>query len=47
LLNSVAPDTLRMIPPLVLTAADVDEATELLDKALADVSTLPAVQEAK
>lgn len=36
LLNSTAPDTLRMIPPLILTQGDVDEATEILDRALAD-----------
>jgi acetylornithine aminotransferase/acetylornithine/N-succinyldiaminopimelate aminotransferase len=42
LLNNLGSDTLRMIPPLVLTAADIDEATELLDRALADVSALPA-----
>jgi acetylornithine and succinylornithine aminotransferases len=47
LLNSVAPDTLRMVPPLILTPADVDEASFLLDKALDAVSKLPAVQEAE
>ncbi len=44
LLNSTSPDALRMIPPLILTRADIDEATELMDKALADVATLPAAQ---
>lgn len=44
LLNSTAPDTLRMIPPLILTTGDIDEATELMDRALADVAQLPAAQ---
>lgn len=38
LLNNTAPHTLRMIPPLILSQADIDEATELLDRALADVA---------
>jgi len=38
LLNSTAPDTLRMVPPLILTQADVDEATEIMDHALADIA---------
>jgi acetylornithine/N-succinyldiaminopimelate aminotransferase len=46
LLNNTSPQTLRMVPPLTLTTADVDEATELLDKALADVAELPAAQQA-
>src|SRR5690349_21257264 len=33
LLNNLGPNTLRMIPPLILTAAEIDEATELLDRA--------------
>jgi acetylornithine/N-succinyldiaminopimelate aminotransferase len=41
LLNSTAPDTLRMIPPLVLTTSDIDEATELLNRTLADVAAMP------
>jgi len=41
LLNSTAPQTLRMIPPLILTAADIDEATALLDQTLAVVAQLP------
>jgi acetylornithine/N-succinyldiaminopimelate aminotransferase len=41
LLNSTAPDTLRMIPPLVLTQADIDDATEIMDRSLADVASLP------
>jgi acetylornithine aminotransferase/acetylornithine/N-succinyldiaminopimelate aminotransferase len=44
LLNSTAPDTLRMIPPLILTQADIDEATEILDHVLADVAGLPIAQ---
>jgi acetylornithine aminotransferase/acetylornithine/N-succinyldiaminopimelate aminotransferase len=44
LLNSTAPDTLRMIPPLILTTADIDEATALIDLALADVAALPAAK---
>jgi acetylornithine aminotransferase/acetylornithine/N-succinyldiaminopimelate aminotransferase len=45
LLNSVAPDTLRMIPPLILSNSDVDEASELLDRALNVVANLPATPE--
>ncbi|MBE3558145.1 MAG: aspartate aminotransferase family protein [Ktedonobacteraceae bacterium] len=44
LLNSTAPHTLRMIPPLILTRGDIDEAAELLDRALNDVANLPAAQ---
>jgi acetylornithine aminotransferase/acetylornithine/N-succinyldiaminopimelate aminotransferase len=44
LLNSVAPDTLRMVPPLILTRADIDEAAALLDQTLAEVAQLPAAQ---
>jgi acetylornithine/N-succinyldiaminopimelate aminotransferase len=44
LLNSTAPDTLRMIPPLILTQADIDEATEILDHVLADVAGQPTAQ---
>ncbi len=44
LLNSTAPDTLRMIPPLILTQADIDEAAEIMDHVLADVVALPAAQ---
>jgi acetylornithine/N-succinyldiaminopimelate aminotransferase len=38
LLNSTSPDTLRMIPPLILTQANLDEAATLFDQALADVA---------
>lgn len=44
LLNSTNPQTLRMIPPLILSAADIEEATELLDATLAEVAELPAAQ---
>ncbi|GCF08580.1 aspartate aminotransferase family protein [Dictyobacter arantiisoli] len=44
LLNSPDPQTLRMVPPLILTTADIDEATDLLDKTLAQVAELPAAQ---
>jgi acetylornithine/succinyldiaminopimelate/putrescine aminotransferase len=44
LLNSTAPDTLRMIPPLNLTRGDIDEAAELLDRTLAVVASLPAAR---
>ena len=42
LLNSLGNSTLRMIPPLNLSAAEVDEAAEILDRTLADVAQLPA-----
>ncbi len=44
LLNSTGPKTLRMIPPLILTASDIDEAIELLDRALADVAAMPVAK---
>ncbi|MBV9019858.1 MAG: aspartate aminotransferase family protein [Ktedonobacteraceae bacterium] len=44
LLNSTAPDILRMIPPLILTRGDIDEAAELLDRTLADVAAMPVAQ---
>ncbi len=44
LLNSTSADALRMVPPLILTQADIDEATMLLDRALADVAVLPEAQ---
>jgi acetylornithine aminotransferase/acetylornithine/N-succinyldiaminopimelate aminotransferase len=44
LLNSTAPDTLRMIPPLILTKGDIDEAAEILDHTFADVAEMPAAQ---
>ena len=41
LLNNTGTATLRMIPPLILTTADLDEAATILDKALADVAAMP------
>jgi acetylornithine aminotransferase/acetylornithine/N-succinyldiaminopimelate aminotransferase len=41
LLNALDGQTLRMIPPLNLTAGDIDEAATLLDHTLAEVATLP------
>ncbi len=38
LLNNLGTKTLRMIPPLILTKADIDEATELFDMALMEVA---------
>ena len=44
LLNAISGNTLRMIPPLTLKKADIDEATELLDRALTDVANMPISQ---
>jgi acetylornithine/N-succinyldiaminopimelate aminotransferase len=44
LLNSVPPSILRMVPPLTLTRADIDEAAELLDQSLEEVAQLPTAQ---
>ncbi|HLI90832.1 MAG TPA: acetylornithine transaminase [Ktedonobacteraceae bacterium] len=44
LLNSLGPATLRMVPPLILTPSDIDEAAERLDAALAEVAELPAAK---
>lgn len=44
LLNAIGNSTLRMIPPLTLKKADIDEATELLDRALTDVANMPISQ---
>src|SRR5437762_1447780 len=41
LLNALGTDTLRVVPPLNITKNEVDEATELLDKALSDVDQMP------
>jgi hypothetical protein len=30
-----------MVPPLILKLEDIDEATELLDRALTDVANMP------
>jgi acetylornithine aminotransferase/acetylornithine/N-succinyldiaminopimelate aminotransferase len=37
LITNAGPSTIRMIPPLILTRADVDEAIALLDQALSEV----------
>ena len=44
LMNALGSSTLRIVPPLNVTKSDVDEATELLDKALADVANMPVSQ---
>ena len=44
LLNALGPNTLRMVPPLNISKEEVDEATELLDKALADVAQMPVAE---
>jgi acetylornithine/N-succinyldiaminopimelate aminotransferase len=44
LLNSPATDTLRMIPPLVLSTGDIDEANEILGQVLSEVAELPMAQ---
>jgi len=44
LMNALGTSTLRIVPPLNITKADVDEATDLLDKALADVADMPVSQ---
>ncbi|WP_376795040.1 acetylornithine transaminase [Thermogemmatispora sp.] len=38
LLNNLGNATLRMVPPLILTSADIDEAAQRLDRALEDVA---------
>jgi acetylornithine aminotransferase/acetylornithine/N-succinyldiaminopimelate aminotransferase len=37
LITNAGYSTIRMIPPLVITRAEIDEATDLLDKALAEL----------
>lgn len=44
LLNALGGNTLRMIPPLVLQKGDIDEAADLLDRALTDVANMPVSQ---
>jgi acetylornithine aminotransferase/acetylornithine/N-succinyldiaminopimelate aminotransferase len=44
LLNSLGTSTLRMIPPLNLKKEEVDEAAELLDRALTDVANMPVAE---
>ena len=38
LLNALGTDTLRIVPPLVVSQSDLDEAAERLDRALAEVA---------
>ena len=44
LMNALGNSTLRIVPPLTMTKADVDEAADLLDKALTDVASMPLAQ---
>ncbi len=44
LLNNTGTKTLRMIPPLILTTSDIDQAIELLDRALKDVAAMPVAK---
>lgn len=44
LLNPVKPDAIRFMPPLIITEAEVDEAIEILDKALSEVAAAGAKQ---
>ncbi len=44
LLNSLGPDTLRIVPPLIVAAGDVDEAAVLMDRALEDVANMPIAE---
>ncbi|HEV2583694.1 MAG TPA: acetylornithine transaminase [Ktedonobacteraceae bacterium] len=44
LLNALGKDTLRMVPPLNISKAEIDEATHLLDLALADVAKMPVAE---
>jgi acetylornithine/N-succinyldiaminopimelate aminotransferase len=44
LLNSTAPDTLRMIPPLNLKQEEIDEACTILDRVLAEVAEMPVAE---
>ena len=34
LITNAGPSTIRMVPPLIIRAADIDEASEKLDQAL-------------
>ncbi len=44
LMNALGGSTLRIVPPLTMTKADIDEAADMLDKALADVANMPVAQ---
>jgi predicted acetylornithine/succinylornithine family transaminase len=43
LLNAVQPKTLRLVPPLIVTEAEIDQAVDILDGALAAVAQPAAV----
>lgn len=43
LVNAVKPDVLRLAPPLIVTAADIDEAAGIVAAAVADVSAVAEV----
>jgi acetylornithine/N-succinyldiaminopimelate aminotransferase len=40
-LNALGPSTLRIVPPLNVSKAEVDEAAEIMDRALTDVANMP------
>lgn len=44
LVNAVQPTTLRLVPPLIITRGDVDEAVRILDAALAAVAQPSGVE---
>ncbi|WP_297163546.1 acetylornithine transaminase [Thermogemmatispora sp.] len=44
LLNNLGNATLRMVPPLILTRADIDEAAQRLDRALEDLARQAPVE---
>jgi acetylornithine/N-succinyldiaminopimelate aminotransferase len=41
LLNNLGPGTLRIVPPLIVTTDDIDEAATLLERTLDDVANMP------
>lgn len=45
LLNNLGAATLRIVPPLILTAGDIDEAAVILDRTLAEVANMPAAEQ--
>jgi acetylornithine/N-succinyldiaminopimelate aminotransferase len=44
LLNALGSNTLRIVPPLIVTTDDIDEAAVLLERALDDVANMPIAQ---
>jgi len=44
LLNAIGPSTMRIVPPLNITVSDLDEAANLLDRALSDVAQMPVAE---